>query len=195
MYAIAAFFFYVVFKSWIPLDLAKEYVAGAVILGAAPCTAMVFVWSHLTKGDAAYTLVQVAVNDLIILLLFAPIVAFLLGVDNVVVPMATLLLSTVLFVVVPLLLGFITRSLIIKSKGLVYFETVFLKKFDSVTIIGLLLTLIIIFSFQGQKILVNPLHILLIAIPLTIQTLLIFSIAYSWSRVWKLLILLLRLQG
>ncbi|PDD32667.1 arsenical-resistance protein, partial [Listeria monocytogenes] len=91
MYAIAAFFFYVVFKSWIPLDLAKEYVAGAVILGAAPCTAMVFVWSHLTKGDAAYTLVQVAVNDLIILILFAPIVAFLLGVDNVVVPMATLL--------------------------------------------------------------------------------------------------------
>ena len=178
MYAIASFFFYVVFKSWITLDLAKEYIAGAVILGAAPCTAMVFVWSHLTKGDAAYTLVQVAVNDLIILLLFAPIVAFLLGVDNVVVPMATLLLSTVLFVVVPLFLGFITRSLIIKSKGLVYFEAVFLKKFDSVTIIGLLLTLIIIFSFQGQKILANPLHILLIAIPLTIQTLLIFSIAY-----------------
>ncbi len=105
MYAIASFFFYVVFKSWITLDLAKEYIAGAVILGAAPCTAMVFVWSHLTKGDAAYTLVQVAVNDLIILLLFAPIVAFLLGVDNVVVPMATLLLSTGLFVVVPLFLG------------------------------------------------------------------------------------------
>lgn len=190
MYAIAAFFFYVVFKSWIPLDLAKEYVAGAVILGAAPCTAMVFVWSHLTKGDAAYTLVQVAVNDLIILILFAPIVAFLLGVDNVVVPMATLLLSTVLFVVVPLFLGFLTRSLIIKRKGLAYFETVFLKKFDSVTIIGLLLTLIIIFSFQGQKILANPLHILLIAIPLTIQTLLIFSIAYGWARLWKLPILL-----
>lgn len=178
------------FKSWIPLDLAKEYVAGAVILGAAPCTAMVFVWSHLTKGDAAYTLVQVAVNDLIILILFAPIVAFLLGVDNVVVPMATLLLSTVLFVVVPLFLGFLTRSLIIKRKGLAYFETVFLKKFDSVTIIGLLLTLIIIFSFQGQKILANPLHILLIAIPLTIQTLLIFSIAYGWARLWKLPILL-----
>lgn len=121
MYGIAAFFFYVVFKSWIPLDLAKEYVAGAVILGAAPCTAMVFVWSHLTKGDAAYTLVQVAVNDLIILVLFAPIVALLLGVDNVVVPMATLVLSTILFVVVPLLLGVITRILIIKNKGLDYF--------------------------------------------------------------------------
>lgn len=186
MYAIAAFFFYVVFRSWIPLDLAKEYVAGAVILGAAPCTAMVFVWSHLTKGDAAYTLVQVAVNDLIILILFAPIVALLLGIDNVVVPMATLLLSTVLFVVVPLLLGVITRNLIIKNKGLNYFQKVFLKNFDSITIIGLLLTLIIIFSFQGERILANPLHILLIAIPLTIQTFLIFTIAYTWSRLWKL---------
>lgn len=186
MYAIAAFFFYVVFRSWIPLDLAKEYVAGAVILGAAPCTAMVFVWSHLTKGDAAYTLVQVAVNDLIILILFAPIVALLLGIDNVVVPMATLLLSTVLFVVVPLLLGVITRNLIIKNKGLDYFQKVFLKNFDSITIIGLLLTLIIIFSFQGERILANPLHILLIAIPLTIQTFLIFTIAYTWSRLWKL---------
>ncbi|MBO0454623.1 ACR3 family arsenite efflux transporter [Candidatus Enterococcus murrayae] len=186
MYAIAAFFFYVVFKSWIPLDLAKEYVAGAVILGAAPCTAMVFVWSHLTKGDAAYTLVQVAVNDLIILLLFAPIVALLLGVDNVVVPMATLILSTVLFVVVPLLLGVVTRVLIIKNKGLDYFENIFLKKFDSVTIIGLLLTLIIIFSFQGERILANPLHILLIAVPLTLQTILIFTIAYTWARLWKL---------
>lgn len=186
MYAIAAFFFYVVFRSWIPLYLAKEYVAGAVILGAAPCTAMVFVWSHLTKGDAAYTLVQVAVNDLIILILFAPIVALLLGIDNVVVPMATLLLSTVLFVVVPLILGVITRNLIIKNKGLDYFQKVFLKNFDSITIIGLLLTLIIIFSFQGERILANPLHILLIAIPLTIQTFLIFTIAYTWSRLWKL---------
>ncbi|MBX8935352.1 ACR3 family arsenite efflux transporter [Enterococcus gilvus] len=186
MYALAAFFFYVVFKSWIPLDIAKEYVAGAVILGAAPCTAMVFVWSHLTKGDAAYTLVQVAVNDLIILILFAPIVALLLGVDNVVVPMATLLLSTVLFVVVPLLLGVITRTLIIRKKGLDYFENVFLKKFDSVTIVGLLLTLVIIFSFQGERILANPTHILMIAVPLTIQTLLIFTFAYTWARLWKL---------
>ena len=186
MYAISAFFFYVIFKNLIPIELAKEYVAGAVILGAAPCTAMVFVWSYLTKGDAAYTLVQVAINDLIILILFAPIVAFLLGVDNVVVPMGTLLLSTVLFVVVPLLLGFVTRVMIIKNKGKYYFEDVFLKKFDSVTIIGLLLTLIIIFSFQGEKILANPIHILLIAIPLTIQTLLIFTIAYGWSRFWKL---------
>lgn len=186
MYAISAFFFYVVFKGFIPNDLAKEYVAGAVILGAAPCTAMVFVWSYLTKGDAAYTLVQVAINDLIILVLFAPIVAFLLGVGNVVVPIATLVLSTVLFVVVPLVLGVVTRTWIIKQKGLSYFENVFLKKFDSITIIGLLLTLIIIFSFQGERILANPLHILLIAIPLTIQTLFIFSIAYGWARAWKL---------
>lgn len=186
MYAISAFFFYVVFRGWIPNDLAKEYVAGAVILGAAPCTAMVFVWSYLTKGDAAYTLVQVAINDLIILVLFAPIVAFLLGIGNVVVPIATLVLSTVLFVVVPLVLGFLTRVLIIRNKGLDYFENVFLKKFDSITIIGLLLTLIIIFSFQGDRILANPLHIILIAIPLTIQTILIFSIAYGWARAWKL---------
>lgn len=186
MYGISALFFYVIFQQLIPIELAKEYVAGAVILGAAPCTAMVFVWSYLTKGDSAYTLVQVAINDLIILVLFAPIVAFLLGVDNVSVPLATLLLSTVLFVVVPLFLGFITRVLIIKKRGLTYFENVFLKKFASVTIIGLLLTLIIIFSFQGERIISNPLHILLIAIPLTIQTILIFTIAYSWSRVWKL---------
>ncbi|EJJ1464380.1 ACR3 family arsenite efflux transporter [Enterococcus faecalis] len=186
MYAISAFFFFVVFKGIIPNDLAKEYVAGAVLLGAAPYTAMVFVWSYLTKGDPAYTLVQVAINDLIILVLYAPIVAILLGVGNVAVPINTLILSTVLFVVIPLLLGVVTRTFIIKNKGPHYFETVFLKKFDKVTIIGLLLTLVIIFSFQGERILNNPLHILLIAIPLTIQTLFIFAIAYTWARFWKL---------
>ncbi len=186
MYAIAAFFFYVVFKGLISSDLAKDYLAGAVLLGAAPCTAMVFVWSYLTKGDSAYTLVQVAVNDLIILVAFAPIVAFLLGVGDVSVPMNTLILSTVLFVVIPLALGYSTRTLVIKNKGLDYFENTFLKKFDHITIIGLLLTLVIIFSFQGDTILKNPLHILLIAIPLTIQTFLIFGIAYGWSKLWKL---------
>lgn len=186
MYAISAFFFFVVFKGLIAPDLAQEYVAGAVLLGAAPCTAMVFVWSYLTKGDPAYTLVQVAVNDLIILALYAPIVAVLLGVGNVVVPMNTLVLSTVLFVVIPLLLGVITRMLVVKQKGIAYFETVFLKKFDKVTIIGLLLTLLIIFSFQGERILSNPLHIVLIAIPLTLQTFFIFAIAYVWARFWKL---------
>ncbi|MDZ7542561.1 arsenical-resistance protein, partial [Clostridium perfringens] len=153
MYAIGAFFLFVVFKGIIAPELAKEYLAGAVLLGAAPCTAMVFVWSHLTKGDPAYTLVQVAVNDLIILVAFAPIVAFLLGVSDVSIPFETLILSTVLFVVIPLVLGFGTRTLVIKSKGKDYFENVFLKKFDNVTIVGLLLTLIIIFSFQGDTIL------------------------------------------
>jgi len=186
MYAIAAFFFFVVFKGFIAADLGKEYLAGAVLLGAAPCTAMVFVWSYLTKGDPAYTLVQVAVNDLIILIAFAPIVAFLLGVGNVIVPMGTLILSTILFVVVPLALGYLTRTLVIKNKGIAYFENTFLKKFDHITIIGLLLTLVIIFSFQGDTILNNPLHILLIAVPLTIQTFLIFGIAYIWSKLWKL---------
>ncbi|MPM50152.1 Arsenical-resistance protein Acr3 [bioreactor metagenome] len=186
MYLIAAFFFNVVFKAWIPVDLAKDYLAGAVLLGAAPCTAMVFVWSHLTKGDPAYTLVQVAVNDLIILIAFTPIVAFLLGVSDVSVPYGTLIMSTILFVVIPLTAGFITRTIIVKNKGLEYFNNVFLKKFDNITIIGLLLTLIIIFSFQGDIIINNPLHIVLIAVPLTIQTFLIFGIAYGWSKLWKL---------
>lgn len=186
MYAISAFFFFVVFKGIIAPELAKEYLAGAVLLGAAPCTAMVFVWSHLTKGDPSYTLVQVAVNDLIILIAFAPIVAFLLGVGDVVIPMETLVLSTILFVVIPLVLGFITRTLIIKNKGIEYFNNVFLKKFDNVTIIGLLLTLIILFSFQGDTILNNPVHIVLIAVPLIIQTFLIFGIAYIWAKLWKL---------
>ncbi|WP_346870737.1 ACR3 family arsenite efflux transporter [Clostridium sp. UBA5119] len=186
MYAISAFFFFIVFKGIIAPELAKEYLAGAVLLGAAPCTAMVFVWSHLTKGDPSYTLVQVAVNDLIILIAFAPIVAFLLGVGDVVIPIETLVLSTVLFVVIPLVLGFITRTLIIKNKGINYFNNVFLKKFDNVTIIGLLLTLIILFSFQGDTILNNPVHIVLIAVPLVIQTFLIFGIAYIWAKLWKL---------
>lgn len=186
MYLIAAFFLKVVFKAFIPENLATDYLAGAVLLGAAPCTAMVFVWSYLTKGDAGYTLVQVAINDLIILIAFTPIVAFLLGVSDVTVPYGTLILSTILFVVIPLTAGYLTRRSIIKNRSKDYFNNVFLKKFDNVTIIGLLLTLVIIFSFQGEIIINNPLHILLIAIPLTIQTFLIFAIAYGWSRAWKL---------
>jgi ACR3 family arsenite transporter len=186
MYAIASFFFYVVFKNLIPADLAKEYLAGAVLLGAAPCTAMVFVWSHLTKGDPAYTLVQVAVNDLILLAAFTPIVAFLLGVSNVNVPYNTLFISVILFVVIPLAGGYFSRRYVIGSKGQSYFDNVFIKKFDNITVIGLLLTLVIIFSFQGEIILKNPLHIALIAVPLTIQTFLIFAIAYGWARAWKL---------
>lgn len=186
MYAIALFFFYVVFKNIIPTELAKDYLAGAVLLGAAPCTAMVFVWSHLTKGDPAYTVVQVATNDLIILVAFAPIVAFLLGVSDITVPMNTLLLSVVLFVVIPLVGGILTRILVVNSKGENYFNDVFIKKFDNVTTIGLLLTLILIFSFQGDIIVNNPVHIILIAVPLTIQTFLIFAVAYTACKILKL---------
>jgi len=182
MFGIAYFFFYVVFKNVIPADLAKEYLAGAVLLGAAPCTAMVFVWSHLTKGNPAYTVVQVATNDLIILLAFTPIVAFLLGVSGVQIPWNTLILSVVLFVVIPLVAGILTRGSVIKKHGLDYFNKVFLPKFNNITIAGLLLTLVIIFSFQGNVILSNPLHIVLIAIPLTIQTILIFFVAYLTSK-------------
>lgn len=186
MFLIASVFFLFVFRGFISEPLAREYIAGAVLLGAAPCTAMVFVWSHLTKGDAAYTLVQVSINDILILVLFAPIVAFLLGVGNIAVPMNTLLLSTLLFVVVPLLLGVLTRMYVVKKKSFEYFESTFIKKFDGVTIVGLLLTLIIIFSFQGERILSNPFHILLIAIPLIIQNLLIFFVSYGGAKACKL---------
>ena len=186
MFGIASLFFYVIFKVFIPEDLAKEYLAGAVLLGAAPCTAMVFVWSHLTKGDAAYTLVQVAVNDLIILVAFAPIVALLLGVGGVTIPWDTLFLSVLLFVVIPLSAGVITRTWVIRQKGIEYFNHVFIRKFNNYTVGGLLLTLIILFSFQGETILNNPLHILLIAVPLVLQTVLIFFVAYGWAKWWKL---------
>ncbi len=186
MYIIARFFFDIVFKSLISPDIAKDYLAGAVLLGAAPCTAMVFVWSHLTKGNPAYTLVQVATNDLLILVGFVPIVAFLLGMSDFSIPWDTLFLSVVLFVVIPLAAGWISRVVITKNKGLEYFEKTFIPKFSNVTIIGLLLTLIIIFSFQGQIIVDNPLNIVLIAIPLIIQTFLIFFVAYLWAKVWKL---------
>jgi len=185
MYLIAAFFLKVVFKALIPGGLATEYLAGAVLLGAAPCTAMVFVWSYLYDGDAGYTVVQVAVNDLVILVAFTPIVAFLLGVSDVRVPWDTLLLSVVLFVVIPLSAGAITRSRLIRRRGKEWFEGVFLSKFDGITEAGLLLTLVILFAFQGRVILSNPLAIVLIAVPLVIQTYLIFFIGYGWARAWK----------
>ncbi len=186
MFAIAWFFFYIVFSALIPTELAQDYLIGAVLLGAAPCTAMVFVWSYLTKGNAAYTVVQVATNDLIILALFVPIVGFLLGIGGISIPWATLFLSVVLFVVIPLLGGVITRVYLIRKKGEEYFTKTFVPKFDNITIIGLLLTLVIIFSFQGTVILEHPLHILLIAVPLIIQTFLIFFIAYGGGWFLKL---------
>jgi ACR3 family arsenite transporter len=186
MYLIAGFFLKVVFRNYIGEELGTDYLAGAVLLGAAPCTAMVFVWSHLTKGNPAYTLVQVAVNDLILLFAFTPIVALLLGVSNIYVPYDTLFLSVVLFIVIPLVGGFLSRKYIIKKKSVEYLENTFIKKFSNVTIIGLLLTLVIIFSFQGDIILSNPLHIILIAIPLIVQTFFIFFFGYGWAKIWKL---------
>ena len=186
MYAIALFFFKVVFKNLIDNNLATEYLAGAILLGAAPCTAMVFVWSYLTKGNPVYTLVQVAINDLVILIAFTPIVALLLGVSNVPIPYDTLFLSLVLFVIIPFSAAYITRRHIIRTNGKEYFEKNFLPKFSNITITGLLLTLVIIFSFQGDIILNNPLHILLIAIPLTIQIIMIFAFSYYWAKAWKL---------
>lgn len=186
MFLIATFFLKIVFRNFINPTLANDYVAGAVLLGAAPCTAMVFVWSHLTKGNPAYTVVQVAINDLILLFAFTPIVAFLLGINNIVIPYDTLFLSVILFVVIPLIAGILSRKYIVGKYGKDYFEKTFLKKFNSTTIIGLLLTLIIIFSFQGEIILNNPFHIFLIAIALIFQTLLIFFIAYLWAKKWKL---------
>lgn len=186
MYAIAYLFFFIVFKTFITPNLATEYLAGAILLGAAPCTAMVFVWSHLTKGNSAYTVVQVATNDLIILVAFIPIVKLLLGVSNVTVPWDTLILSVIIFVVIPLLGGFLTRFFVVKKKGIEYFENKFIKKFDNATVIGLLLTLILLFMFQGEVIVNNPIHILLIAVPLVLQTFLIFFIAYGASKLLKL---------
>ncbi|NJE31363.1 ACR3 family arsenite efflux transporter [Thermococcus sp. 18S1] len=189
MFLISSFFIGVLFSSKFGLiepALAKEYIAGAILLGAAPCTAMVFVWSYLADGDPLYTLVQVATNDIIILFAFAPIVGFLMGLNRVPVPYDTLILSVVLFVVVPLTAGYISRKHILRTKGPEWFESNFLPKLGTVSILGLLLTLILLFSFQGSIILENPIHIALIAVPLTIQTYLIFAIAYGWSWFWKL---------
>lgn len=186
MFGIAWLFFTVIFEPWITPDLAQQYLAGAVLLGAAPCTAMVFVWSYLADGDPAYTLVQVAVNDLIMLVAFVPIVSLLLGVTGVPVPWDTLALSVVLFVVVPLAAGWLTRHTLVRARGEQWFNEAFIPRFGPVTIVALLATLVLIFVFQGQIIVNNPLHILLIAVPLALQTFLIFGIAYGWSYLWRL---------
>ena len=186
MYGIAYLFLFVVFGKLIPANLATEYLAGAVLLGAAPCTAMVFVWSTLTHGNPAYTVVQVASNDLIFLVAFVPIVKFLLGVSNVSVPYSTLCISVFLFVVIPLVGGILTRIMMIKNKGIEYFENTFVHKFDNATTIGLLLTLVLIFASQTEVILSNPVHIVLIAVPLIIQTFFIFFIAFGVCKVIRL---------
>lgn len=178
-------FFRVLFADLVAPQTATEYIAGMILLGVAPCTAMVFVWSHLTKGDANYTLVQVAVNDLIMIVAFAPIAALLLGVSEVTVPWDTLLLSVILYVVIPLLAGVITRKLL-TTKNDPSRLTRFIQTLKPVSIAGLLATVVLLFGFQAEIILAKPLAIGLIAIPLLLQTYGIFAIAYGAARVLKL---------
>lgn len=185
MFAIAWFFLMVVFEPFIAPQLASEYLAGAILLGAAPCTAMVFVWSYLTKGDAAYTLVQVSLNDIIMLFAFAPIVVFLLGISDIQVPWDTVMLSVVLYIVIPLTAGYLTRRTLVARRGQRWYDDVFMKRLGPVTPAALIVTLVLLFAFQGEVILANPLHIVLIAVPLIIQTFLIFFLAYGWARLWK----------
>jgi len=179
-------FFSKLYTAFITPEQAGEYIAGAILLGAAPCTAMVFVWSYLTDGDPNYTLVQVSLNDLIILLAFIPIVSLLLGITNISIPYETLVASIIVFVVVPLFAGFLTHKLLIRKKGEEWYKNIFLPKFKPVSILALLLTLVLLFAFQGNTIISNPLIILLTAIPLVIQTYFIFFIAWFGGRKLRL---------
>jgi len=179
-------FFSKIYSAFISPEQAGEYIAGAILLGAAPCTAMVFVWSYLTNGDPNYTLVQVSINDLIILVAFVPIVGLLLGITNIEIPYNTLIASIVVFVMIPLLAGYITHRILIRKKGEEWFRLEFLPKFKPVSILALLTTLILLFAFQGTKIIEKPLIILLVAVPLIIQTYFIFFIAWFGGRYLKL---------
>ncbi len=179
-------FFSKIYSAFISPEEAGEYIAGAILLGAAPCTAMVFVWSYLTNGDPNYTLVQVSINDLIILVAFVPIVGLLLGITNVEIPYDTLVTSIIIFVVIPLLAGYITHKVLIKKKGEPWFMQSFLPRFKPVSIIALLTTLVLLFAFQGKVIINKPLIILLVAVPLIVQTYFIFFIAWFGGRALKL---------
>ncbi|WP_291724403.1 ACR3 family arsenite efflux transporter [Bernardetia sp.] len=179
-------FFDYLYQAYITPQEATEYFAGAVLLGAAPCTAMVFVWSYLTHGDANYTLVQVSVNDLILLVLFIPIVRFLLGVNNIEIPYNVLITSVVIFVVLPLSAGYLSNKYLIKNKGIEWFKDVFLAKLKPISIVALLTTLVLLFAFQGEKIIQNPFAILLIAVPLTLQTYFIFFVSWTIGKWIKL---------
>jgi arsenite transporter len=189
MAVLALFFFEVVFAPLIEPADAQQYIAGLILLGAAPCTAMVFVWCQLTRGDPTFTLVQVSVNDVIMVFAFAPIVALLLGVTGLSVPWHTLLLSVLLYVLVPLLAGIATRRFIVFRAGRSDGEAAvarFTNAIKPAAMIGLLATVTILFAFQGEVIVANPLIILLIAIPLLIQSYGIFFLAYLAARWWKL---------
>jgi ACR3 family arsenite transporter len=186
MAALASLFFLHVFSAWIPAAEAREYIAGAILLGVAPCTAMVFVWSQLTRGDPGYTLVQVAVNDLVMVVAFAPITALLLGVSDIIVPWTTLLLSVVLYVVIPLLAGVATRRALTQRTRDPEALGRFVGHLKPAGILGLLATVVLLFGFQATTIVTQPLTIALIAVPLIIQSYGIFGIAYLWARIWRL---------
>ena len=187
MAAIALLFFDWLYADLLPRDDAQQYIAGLILLGAAPCTAMVFVWSQMTKGDPAYTLVQVSVNDLVMIVAFAPIVALLLGVTDIVVPWETLILSVALYVVIPLIAGALTRRRLIAGQdddeGTIDTFTAKLKPWS---VIGLLATVVLLFAFQAETIIANPVLIFLIALPIIIQSYGIFAIAYAWAYAWKI---------
>ena len=183
MAALGILFFKYLYAGLIPITEAKEYIAGLILLGIAPCTAMVFVWSKLTKGDPNYTLIQVSVNDLIMVFGFAPLAALLLGITDIIVPWKTLILSVILYVLIPLVMGIITRKLLIgiNENSLQKFSI----KIEPYSMLGLLFTVILLFGFQAEMILNKPIIILLIAIPLIIQSYGIFILAYGWSYLWK----------
>jgi ACR3 family arsenite transporter len=186
MAALAWLFFKVVFSPWIPASDADQYIAGCIILAAAPCTAMVFVWSYLSDGDPAYTLVQVSVNDLIMLVLFAPIVRFLVsGASSLEVPFMVLLYSVIVFIVIPLAAGVALRQGFIRTRGTDWFEKVLLPGFAPVSMMALLATLILIFAFQAGNILTKPVHVALIAVPILIQVYFNSSLTYGLMRYFK----------
>jgi ACR3 family arsenite transporter len=184
MAALAVLFFNHVFAGLIDPERAPEYIAGLILLGAAPCTAMVFVWSQLTKGDPNYTLVQVSVNDLIMVVAFAPIVAFLLGVTDISVPWETLILSVILYIVIPLIAGMLTRRALIAKSGEAG-VTAFTARIKPASVVGLLITVVLLFGFQGPVILAQPLLIALIAVPIIIQSYGIFALGYGWAYLWN----------
>jgi len=184
MAALGWLFFRVIFADWVAPQTATEYIAGMILLGVAPCTAMVFVWSHLTRGDANYTLVQVSVNDLIMIFAFAPLAGFLLGVTDIVVPWETLFLSVVLYVVIPLLAGAVTRKALFRSDTPARLESL-LSQLKPLSMAGLLGTVVLLFGLQAETIVAQPIDIVLIAIPLLIQTYGIFFMAYLAARWWR----------
>jgi len=184
MAALGVLFFNYLFAGWVDPQSAQEYIAGMILLGVAPCTAMVFVWSQLVRGDANYTLVQVSINDIIMVFAFAPIAALLLGVTDVIVPWETLLLSVVLYVVIPLAAGYATRKFLDQSGDHEQISR-FTEKVKPFSVMGLLATVVLLFGFQAQTIVDKPSVIALIAAPLMVQSYGIFAIAYIWGYLWR----------